>query len=350
VDDKRKVELDKFLKKTNKEFTTNVMMLGDTPPIDDSMIIKTDIHGLNEAIGVGGIPRGCIIEIYGGEGAGKTTVALHIIAKAQELGGVCHFEDAEHALNLSLAELIGVNIKELSFHQPDYGEQAMHIIKNMVESELFDVIVVDSVAALTPKILLGKKLDDGSQRAALANMMSELIPILATSARKSRTSVIFINQVREKPGVMYGSPEYTTGGRALKFYASLRIEARRGEPIKEGKLQVGHNLKVKVVKNKYAPPFKAASIPLHYYKGLDSRVGIIEMAIAWGVIDQASSMYYFKTEKWDKKWQGKALMFAEINNDKALFEDIHDMLNEVVSEAKKDGTFIASEDSTGSEE
>lgn len=236
-----------------------------------------------------------------------------------------------------MAELIGVNTKELVFHQPDFGEQTLQITKEMIESNLFDVIVIDSVAALIPKAQLEKDIGDSASRALLAGMMSDNVKILASVAKKSRTAVIFINQIREKPGVKFGNPEYTTGGRALKFFASLRIEARKGEPIKEGKAQVGHNLKVKVVKNKFAPPFRSASIPLHYYKGLDNMTGIIELAIGWGVVDQASSTYYFKTEKWDKKWHGKALLIAEATNDMELFNDIRDMLAEVVEEAKKNG-------------
>jgi recombination protein RecA len=235
--------------------------------------------------------------------------------------------------------LIGVNTDDLIFHQPDYGEQTLQITKEMLETNLFDVIVIDSVASLIPKAQLDNKIGDTTSRALLANMMSENVKVLSAIAKKSRTAVIFINQIREKPGVMFGSPEYTTGGKALKFYSSLRIEARKGQPIKDGKMQVGHNLNIKVVKNKFAPPFKKASIPLHYYKGLDSMTGIIEMAIGWGIIDQASSMYYFKTETWDKKWQGKALLIAEATNNPALFNDIHSMLNEAIEEAKRDGQY-----------
>lgn len=335
MDIEQKAKLDKFIKIINKDNETNVMLLGDVPPLTDDQIIKLDIYGLNEAIGVAGLPRGSIIEIYGAEGAGKTTLALHIIAQAQKQGGICCFHDAEHALNLSLANLVGVNVGELVFEQPDNGEQCLELTRQMIESGLFSVLVIDSVPALVPKAQLEKGIGESTSRALLANMMSDGLRVLTPIVKKSMCSVIFINQIREKPGVMFGSPEYQPGGRALKFYASIRMEVRRGEPIKEGKVQVGHNLVLKVIKNKYAPPYKTATIPLNYYTGLDKITGTVESAIAYGVIEQNSSMYYFKDGEWDKSWHGKAAMFAEISTNETLLNDVNNMLVAVIEAWKE---------------
>jgi len=286
--DKQKA-LDTALKNIEKQFGKGaVMRLGESSRqhVD---VIPTGSMGLDLALGVGGIPRGRIIEIYGPESGGKTTLSLSIVAQAQRNGGVAAFVDAEHALDPTYARSLGVNVDDLLVSQPDTGEQALEIVELLTRSGAVDVIVVDSVAALTPQAEIEGQMGDafvGLQ----ARMMSQAMRKLTAALSKSNTAAIFINQIREKVGVMYGNPETTPGGRALKFYASVRLDVRRqGQPIKVGNDAVGNRVRVKVTKNKVAPPFREAEIELYYGKGIDPLADLVTVAVAAEVIQKSGS-------------------------------------------------------------
>ncbi|WP_027893962.1 recombinase RecA [Calidithermus chliarophilus] len=286
--DKQKA-LDTALKTIEKQFGKGaVMRLGESSRqhVD---VIPTGSMGLDLALGVGGIPRGRIIEIYGPESGGKTTLSLSIVAQAQRNGGVAAFVDAEHALDPTYARSLGVNVDDLLVSQPDTGEQALEIVELLTRSGAVDVIVVDSVAALTPQAEIEGQMGDafvGLQ----ARMMSQAMRKLTAALSKSNTAAIFINQIREKVGVMYGNPETTPGGRALKFYASVRLDVRRqGQPIKVGNDAVGNRVRVKVTKNKVAPPFREAEIELYYGKGIDPLADLVTVAVAAEVIQKSGS-------------------------------------------------------------
>jgi len=247
-------------------------------------------------LGIGGFPRGRISEIYGQEASGKTTLALHVIAEAQKMGGKAAFIDAEHALDPTYARALGVNVDELLISQPDYGEQALEISEILVRSGAVDIIVIDSVAALVPKAELDGDMGD-SHMGLMARLMSQALRKLAGIVNKSNTALIFINQVREKIGVFMGNPETTPGGRALKFYSSLRLEVRRQASIKHGDQVLGNMVKVKVVKNKLAPPFREAILELIYGKGIDKTGDILDAAVSVGLIEKAGSWYSYKKER-----------------------------------------------------
>ncbi|MBN1894256.1 recombinase RecA [bacterium] len=268
----------------------SVMRLGKRDQSVAVDAISTGSLSLDLALGVGGVPRGRVIEIFGPESSGKTTLALHIIAEAQQAGGIAAFIDAEHALDAAYSKSLGVNIEELLISQPDTGEQALEITETLVRSGALDVIVIDSVAALVPRAELEGEMGD-AQMGLQARLMSQALRKLTGAISKSRTVVIFINQIREKIGVMFGNPETTTGGRALKFYASIRMDIRRIGPIKEGTDMVGSRTKVKVVKNKVAPPFKDAEFDLMYGTGI-SRVGdILDLAVEHGAVEKSGTWY-----------------------------------------------------------
>ncbi len=281
--------LESTLKTIEKKFGTGaIMRLGEAPrqKVD---VIPTGSLALDVALGIGGIPRGRIIEIYGPESGGKTTLALQIIAQAQKQGGVAAFIDAEHALDPNYAAALGVNVDDLLISQPDTGEQALEIAELLVRSGAVDVIVVDSVAALVPSAEIEGEMGD-SHVGLQARLMSQALRKLTAVLAKSNTAAIFINQLREKVGVMYGNPEVTPGGRALKFYASVRLDVRRvGQPIKKKDTPIGNRVKVKVTKNKLAPPFKEVELELYYGKGIDPMNDLVTVAIDQGVIDKAGS-------------------------------------------------------------
>ena len=273
----------------------SIMKRGDMPHLDIETI-SSGALSLDLALGIGGYPRGRIIEIYGPESSGKTTLALHAVAEAQKAGGSCAYIDTEHALNSGYAQNLGVNLDHLLLSQPDYGEQALEIAETLVRSGAIDLIVIDSVAALVPKDEIEGNMGD-SQMGAQARLMSQALRKLTAIVNKSRTIIIFVNQVRDKIGVMFGNPETTTGGRALKFYASIRIDIRKSESIKSGVDMTGIKSKVKIVKNKVAPPFKFTELEVEFGKGISYEGDLLDLGVTLDVIEKSGTWYSFESER-----------------------------------------------------
>lgn len=274
----------------------SIMRLGEGEVIADIQVVSTGSLGLDIALGVGGLPRGRVVEIYGPESSGKTTLTLQVIAEMQKLNGVCAFIDAEHALDAQYAQKLGVDLTELLISQPDTGEQALEIVDALVRSGSVDLIVIDSVAALTPKAELEGEMGDALP-GLQARLMSQALRKLTATIKKTNTMVIFINQIRMKIGVMFGSPETTTGGNALKFYASVRLDIRRVGSIKKGEEVIGNETKVKVVKNKVAPPFKTADFDILYGEGISREGEIIDLGVTARVVDKSGAWYAYNGEK-----------------------------------------------------
>ena len=310
-----------------------IMKLGDDKVNTELEVISTGCLSLDLALGVGGIPRGRIMEIYGPESSGKTTVALHIIAQAQKAGGVAAFIDAEHALDAVYAKALGVKIDELYISQPDTGEQALNICESLVRSSAIDVIVVDSVAALTPQAEIEGDMGD-THVGMLARLMSQALRKLTAITNRSKTCVIFINQLREKVGVMFGNPETTPGGKALKYFSSVRLDIRKADALKSDGEIVGNRTKAKVVKNKVAPPFKVAEFDIIYGQGISAEGCIIDLGLEYGILTKSGAFIYYNEEKLA---QGREKMRDYLKANPAVCAELEQKIREAyVGKTKED--------------
>ncbi len=335
--DPRGKALDTAISQIEKKYGAGtIMRLGEGNSLEVSAV-STGSLTLDLALGVGGLPRGRIIEIYGPESSGKTTVALHAVAEVQKQGGVAAFVDAEHALDPNYAKALGVNINEMLVSQPDSGEQALEVTEALVRSGAVDIVVVDSVAALVPQAEIDG--DMGSSHVGLhARLMSQALRKLSGAISKSNCIVIFINQLREKVGVIYGNPEVTTGGRALKFYASVRIDVRRSENLKNGTEIYGGRTKCKVVKNKVAPPFKTAEFDIIYGKGISKLTEVIDVGLALGILERSGAYFFYNGERLG---QGKENTKKTLEENPSLFAEIEEKIrNANVDEILEEDTLL----------
>ena len=338
MDDKeRSRALDLALGQIEKQFGKgSILRLGSKDAIVPVSVISTGSISVDSALGVGGLPRGRITEIFGPESSGKTTIALQVVAEAQRRGGIAAFIDVEHALDPAYARKLGVDVDNLLVSQPDYGEQALEITAHLIASGQIDVLVVDSVAALVPKAELEGEMGD-SHMGVHARLMSQALRKLTGSVNKSRTCLIFINQIREKIGVMFGNPETTTGGRALKFYASVRLDIRRIAALKDGETVVGNRTKIKVVKNKVASPFREAEFDIVYGEGISKEGDLLDLGVAQNIVEKSGSWYSYKG---DRIGQGR-------ENARQFLKDNADIRQNVDTELRKALGLIKAENDLG---
>jgi recombination protein RecA len=318
------------MEKIDKSYGKGTIMKMGESAIVDVPVIHTGSIGLDLALGVGGYPRGRIIEIYGPESSGKTTLAIHAIAEAQKEGGIAAFIDAEHAFDRFYAEKLGVDVENLLISQPDNGEQALEIADQLIRSSAIDIIVIDSVAALTPKAEIEGEMGD-SKMGLQARLMSQALRKLTGSISKTNTTCVFINQLREKIGVMFGNPETTTGGNALKFYASVRLDIRRVTQIKDGEHVVGNQTRVKVVKNKVAPPFRKAEFEIRYGEGISKIGEIIDLGVDLGIVKKSGSWFSYGDTKLG---QGREAVKGVIKDNPELAEELEQKIMEAIKEKK----------------
>ena len=332
-DSKKKKEkaLEQAIELIEKHFGKgSIMRLDSEVKIPEVEVIPTGSLGLDLALGVGGMPRGRVVEIYGPESSGKTTLALHLLAEAQKRGGICAFIDAEHALDVNYAKNLGVNTAELLLNQPDYGEQALEIADYLVKSGAVDVVVIDSVAALTPKAELEGEMGD-SHMALQARLMSQALRKLSGSISRSKTIVVFINQIRQRIGIAYGNPETTTGGTALKFYSSVRLDIRRIGQLKQGANIIGSRVRVKVVKNKLAPPFRQAEFDIMYGEGISREGELLDLGLKLGVIEKIGAWYSYQDERLGQgRENSKAFLKAHPEIAKEIEEKIRQLYREEI--------------------
>ena len=327
VDSGKLKALQATIDKIEKDFGKGtIMRLGDQPQWDEHQVIPSGSIALDHALGIGGYPKGRIIEIYGPESSGKTTLAIHAIAQAQKTGGIAAMIDAEHAFDRSYAKALGVNLETLLISQPDNGEQALEIADNLIRSGAIDIIVIDSVAALTPKAEIEGEMGD-NKVGLQARLMSQALRKLTGNISKTNTCCIFINQLREKIGVMFGNPETTTGGNALKFYASVRLDVRRTTQIKDGEEALGNRTKVKVVKNKMAPPFKKAEFDIVYGEGISHTGEIVDLGVEYGIITKSGSWFSYGDQKLA---QGREATKQLISDNAELSEEIEAKIREAL--------------------
>jgi recombination protein RecA len=314
--------------KIEKDYGKGSVMMMNERAVTEMEVISTGSIGLDVALGIGGLPRGRVVEIYGPESSGKTTIATHVIAEAQKKGGMCAFIDAEHAFDSNYAKKLGVDVDNLLISQPDYGEQALEIADRLILSGALDVVVIDSVAALVPKSELEGEMGD-SKMGLHARLMSQALRKLTATISKTNTICIFINQLREKIGVMFGNPETTTGGNALKFYASVRLDIRRTQQVKDGDEAIGNHVKVKVVKNKVAPPFRAAEFDIIFGEGISKNGEIIDMGTELGIIQKSGSWYSYNS---DKLGQGRDAVKQLMVDNPELAKEIEAKIREKIKE------------------
>jgi recombination protein RecA len=314
--------------KIEKDFGKGSVMMMNEKSTDPMEVVSSGSIGLDVALGVGGFPRGRIVEIYGPESSGKTTVAIHVIAEAQKKGGMCAIVDAEHAFDSGYAKKLGVDVDNLLISQPDYGEQGLEIADRLILSGALDVVVIDSVAALVPKGELEGEMGD-SKMGLQARLMSQALRKLTATISKTNTICIFINQLREKIGVMFGNPETTTGGNALKFYASVRLDIRRMAQIKDGEEAVGNRVKVKVVKNKVAPPFRSAEFDIVFGEGISKTGEILDMGVELGIVQKSGSWFSYNT---DKLGQGRDTVKQLLQDNPELANEIEAKIREKIKE------------------
>jgi recombination protein RecA len=319
--------------KIDKDFGKGSVMMMNEKSTEPMEFISTGSIGLDVALGIGGLPRGRVVEIYGPESSGKTTIATHVIAEAQKKGGMCAFIDAEHAFDSNYAKKLGVDVDNLLISQPDYGEQALEIADRLILSGALDVVVIDSVAALVPKGELEGEMGD-SKMGLHARLMSQALRKLTATISKTNTICIFINQLREKIGVMFGNPETTTGGNALKFYASVRLDIRRMAQIKDGEEAIGNHVKVKVVKNKVAPPFRSAEFDIIFGEGISKMGEVVDMGVELGVVQKSGSWFSYGA---DKLGQGRDAVRQLLHDNPELAAEIEAKIRAKIKETQEGG-------------